>query len=310
LVGDPDRTSGQVVVVSDLSNYDGHLTIRIVSLFLAISAFLPGQAAKPPTAQEIVARIQQHSNLSWAGETVDKFKAGDPDTPVTGVATAMMATFDVLKKAVAENANLIITHEPTFYSHLDTTETFEAANDPVWREKEKFIAEHHLVVWRFHDHWHMMKPDGILRGMADALQWEGNESVTDPNLFVLPRMTVRDLARTIQQRIGIKTIRVVGHPDLEVTHVALLPGAAGTQRHLPLLRRDDVQVLVIGEVPEWETIEYVSDAAAEGRHKALILIGHIQSEQAGMAYCAAWLKTFIHDVPVSFVVTPELYWQP
>lgn len=229
---------------------------------------------------------------------------------MTGIATAMMVTFDVLKRAAAQNANLIITHEPAFYSHLDTTEQFKTANDPVWREKEKFIAEHHLVIWRFHDHWHMMKPDGILRGMADALQWEGNESVTDPHLFVLPRTTVRDLARTIQQRLGVKTIRVVGNPELEVTHVALLPGAAGIQRHLPVLRRDDVEALVIGEVPEWETIEYASDAAAQGRHKALVLVGHIQSEQAGMAYCAAWLKTFIQDVPVSFVVTPELYWQP
>lgn len=286
------------------------MTIKILTLFLAASAFLPGQAPKALTAREIIAQIQQHSNVSWAGDTVDTFKAGNPDTPITGIATAMMATFDVLKKAADQNANLIITHEPTFYSHLDTTEKFEAANDPVWREKEKFVAEHHLVIWRFHDHWHMMKPDGILRGMADALQWEGNESVTDPNLFSLPRMTVRDLAKTIQQRIGVKTIRVVGDPDLEVTHVALMPGAAGTQRHVPLLRRDDVEVLVIGEVPEWETIEYASDAAAEGRHKALILVGHVQSEQAGMAYCAAWLKTFIRQVPVSYVQTPELYWQP
>ncbi len=286
------------------------MIIRTLTLALFTTTFLPGQAAKPPTAREIVALIQQRSGVSWTGDTVDTFKAGDPNTPVTGIATAMMATFDVLKKAAAENTNFIITHEPTFYSHLDKTETFEAANDPVWREKEKFIAEHHLVVWRFHDHWHMMKPDGILRGVADALQWEGYETVTDPHLFVLPRTTVRDLAKSIQQRIGIKTVRVVGDPDLEVTQIALLPGAAGPQRHLPVLRRDDVEAMVIGEVPEWETIEYVSDAAAEGRHKALILMGHVESEQPGMAYCAAWLKTFIQDIPVRFVVTPELYWQP
>jgi len=286
------------------------LTIRIVLLSIAAAASAFGQAATHPTAREIVALIEKNTNVPWQGETVDTFKAGDPDTPVTGIATAMMATFEVLKTAVAENANLVITHEPTFYSHLDSTASFEAANDLVWREKEKFIAEHHLVIWRFHDHWHRMKPDGILRGMADALQWEGNENVSDPNLFLLPPITVGDLARMIQQRIGIKTLRVVGNPDLEVTHVALQPGAAGSERHLALLRRDDVEALVIGEVPEWETIEYVSDAAAQGRPKALILMGHIESEQAGMAYCAAWLKTFIHDVPVRFVVTPELYWQP
>jgi len=86
---------------------------------------------------------------------VDTFKAGDPDTPVTGVATTMMATFDVLKRAASEGANLVITHEPTFYSHEDKTESLEEANDPVWREKENFIREHRIVVWRFHDHWHM-----------------------------------------------------------------------------------------------------------------------------------------------------------
>jgi putative NIF3 family GTP cyclohydrolase 1 type 2 len=58
-------------------------------------------------------------------------------------------------------------------------------------------------------------------------------------------------------------------------------------------------------VPEWETIEYVADAAAEGRRKALILMGHIPSEQAGMKYCAEWLKTFINQVPVVFIKTPE-----
>jgi len=110
----------------------------------------------------------------------------------------------------------------------------------------------------------MMKPDGILRGMADALQWKGNESVSDPNLFVLPKTTVRDLAKTVQERIGIGTVRVVGNPDLEVTHIAFEPGAASAERHLSMLRRDDVEALVIGEVPEWETIEYVSDAAAQG----------------------------------------------
>ena len=31
----------------------------------------------------------------------------------------MMATFDALKAAAAQNLNLIITHEPTYWSHQD-----------------------------------------------------------------------------------------------------------------------------------------------------------------------------------------------
>lgn len=292
------------------SRYDGRLTKRLFLLSILVIAALHAEDAKPPTARQIIALIQQHSGVSWDGPTVDTFKAGDPDTPVTGIATTMMATFDVLQRAVAQHANLIITHEPTFYSHQDQTESFAAANDPVWREKEEFIKRHHLVVWRFHDHWHMRKPDGILSGMAEALHWEGYEQASDPNLFTLPPTTLRDLATNIQDSIGIKVLRVVGNPEMRVTHIAFLPGASGTQKHLTFLRRDDVQALIIGEVPEWETIEYVADAAAQGRQKALILMGHIPSEQAGMVNCATWLKTFITNTPVIFVPTAEPFWQP
>lgn len=268
------------------------------------------QQSQPVTARQIVDRIKQHIGVPWREQTVDTFKAGDPDTPVTGLATTMMATYDVLQRAAASGHNFVITHEPTFYSHLDGTGAFEQAHDPVWAAKEKFISDHHMVVWRFHDHWHLRRPDGILQGMAHALGWQDGQNAQIPALFTVPKTTVEQLASGIKSRLHIRVLRVVGRRDLEVTHVALSPGAGGPAGHLNLLRRDDVDVLVVGEVPEWETIEYVSDAAAEGRHKALILMGHIPSEQAGMENCAEWLKTFIKDVPIAFVAAAEPFWMP
>jgi len=47
---------------------------------------------------------------------------------------------------------------------------------------------------------------------------------------------------------------------------------------------------------------------AEGKRKALTVIGHVQSEQAGMEECARWLKTFVKDVPVEFVPTKQPFW--
>ncbi|MGH9664643.1 MAG: Nif3-like dinuclear metal center hexameric protein, partial [Bryobacteraceae bacterium] len=61
---------------------------------------------------------------------------------------------------------------------------------------------------------------------------------------------------------------------------------------------------------EWETIEYGVDAAAEGKHKALIILGHIPSEQAGMQECATWLKTFLLGVRIDFVPAQEPFWNP
>src|ERR1700692_342839 len=46
---------------------------------------------KKPTARELVAAIQEHVGIPWQKETVDTFKAGNPDTPVTGIAVTMMA---------------------------------------------------------------------------------------------------------------------------------------------------------------------------------------------------------------------------
>lgn len=267
-------------------------------------------ASGQPTAREIIEKIKTQVGVPWREPTVDTFKAGDPDTPVTGIATTMMATFDVLERAAAAGQNLIITHEPTFYSHQDGTEVFQKENDAVWADKEKFIREHKMVVWRFHDYWHRRQPDGVLQGMTMALGWKKYQSAELPALYTLPETTVESLASTMQKRLKIKVLRVVGPRDMKVTRVAMVPGASGPVAHRRMLQRDDVEVLVIGEVPEWETIEYVADAAAQGKHKALILLGHIPSEQAGMENCAAWLKTFIKDVKIAFVATAEPFWLP
>src|SRR5207302_8647825 len=64
-------------------------------------------------------------------------------------------------------------------------------------------------------------------------------------------------------------------------------------------------LLLAGEPREWETVEYVADAIAEGRHKALIILSHVPSEQFGMDECAKWLKTFVTEVPIEFVPTKD-----
>src|SRR5215471_10790246 len=203
---------------------------RVFAIILAASGAARGQQ-KQITAREVVARIQQQVGLPWKTDTVDTFKAGNPDSAVRGIAVTMMATMDVLERAAAEGLNFVITHEPTFYSHLDT-------------------------------------PEGL---------------------------------QEVSRKLNSPVVRVVGDPRMRVTKVAFSPGAAGFQTETQALERDDVQVLMVGETREWETVEYAADAATEGRNKALIVIGHIPSEQAGMEECARWLRGFVKNVPVALV---------
>jgi len=266
--------------------------------------------AHPPTARDIIARIQGHVGVPWRSETVDTVKAGDPDTPVTGIAVTMMATHDVLQRAVAAGLNLVITHEPTFYGHLDQPEDLEKAADPVLAAKRAFVAQNRLVVFRFHDHWHARSPDGIREGMVRALGWEKLARAEEPFLFTLPEASLERLAADLRQRLDVHVLRVVGDPALVVSKVALSPGAAGSLREIRALERDDVEVLVLGETREWETVEYAADAVAQGRRKALLILSHIPSEQAGMEECARWLKGFVSEVPVELVPARDPFWAP
>lgn len=274
-----------------------------------------GPATPPPlTARQIIERIQDRTGgrdtEAWRGPTVDTVKAGDLDTPVTGIATTFSATMDVLQRAVARGANLIVAHEPTFYDHLD--ETAWLGNDPVLAAKLEYVRKHKLVVWRFHDHWHSApgQPDGVLKGMVAGLGWEEFQSSTTPYYFTVPETRLEDLARDVKRRLGIRTLRVVGDRDLKVRRVGFAPGAAGRERQIKALASDDVQVLLVGESREWETVLYVVDAVGQGRPRGLILLGHDVSEELGMKECATWLKAFVSEVPVEYIPAGEPFWAP
>ena len=264
-----------------------------------------------PTAREIVKRIQDHVGVPWQTNTVDTFKAGDPDTKVTGVAVTMMATLDVLQRAAASGQNLVITHEPTFYNHEDRFDQIpQKENDDVLAAKLAFINDHHLVIWRFHDHWHGRNPDGIEAGMVRVLGWQAFQDKQNQYLFTLPETTVEKLAYFLRDRLNLKVMRVVGERAMKVSRVALSPGASGMTHEITALEIPYVQLLITGESREWETVEYVADAVTEKKNKALIILSHIPSEQAGMEECARWLKPLVPEVPVEFVPAAQPFWMP
>src|SRR5205814_2060780 len=89
---------------------------------VAAPASLHSRLARPPvtiTAQEIVDRIRQKIGGDWKPDTVDTFKAGEPNSVVKGIVTTAMATMPVLRQAIKAGANFVITGEPAFYSKGD-----------------------------------------------------------------------------------------------------------------------------------------------------------------------------------------------
>src|SRR6185437_2347129 len=107
------------------------MMLRLVAVAAALAMSPAMFAQNKPTARQIVESIQKNVGVPWTTPTVDTFKAGNPDEPVTGIAVTMMATLDVLEQAAASGNNFVITHEPTFYNHLDETSQLEKQSDAV-----------------------------------------------------------------------------------------------------------------------------------------------------------------------------------
>ncbi len=283
--------------------------ITTTIIILVIFAKVMSQNTSVPagkTAASVTDLILKKTGAPQLAQTVDVIKEGDPQTPVKGIVTTMFATMDVMKKAVEMNCNLLIVHEPLYYNHLDETKQFQ--NDPVFLEKQQYIKEHGLVIWRFHDHIHMMKPDGISMGMIDKLGWKNYSLNGSLNKFAIPETTLNDLLKYLKQRFPNNAFQVIGNPEMKLAKVAFDCGAPGSMAHIRDLANKNIDVVIAGESPQWETYEYARDAVQQGRNKAVIFIGHIYSEEAGMDYCATWLKGFIKDVPVQFVESGPSYW--
>ena len=280
----------------------------VLGTLMACSSVSGQAAGKKVTAQEVVDAIKGHVGVEWREKTVDTFKTGDPATPVTGVAVTMMATLDVLQRAVAAGDNMVITHEPIFFNHMLEQPEGMDASDAVWTAKREFIERNHLVIWKFHDHWHMRKPDGIQEGTVKKLGWEKYWNKDDQGVLVIPEMTLAELASYVAKRLDAPAVRVIGDPKMRVKKIGLNPGYTGFTRETKALERDDVEVLLAGESREWETVEYAADAVTEGKKKALIVIGHIPSEQAGMEWCAEWMKGFLPGVKIDFVAAKAGIW--
>lgn len=283
-------------------------TLFSLLFILTLPILLTGQNATKTSksAEQLIETIIEKTGAEKVPNTVDVIKEGNADTKIKGIVTCMFATMDVLRKAVEKNCNLIITHEPLYYNHLDSSEQFES--DAVYLEKKKFIEENNLVVWRFHDYIHRIQPDGIISGMVEKLDWADYQSKDNAYKFTFPPISLIDFLKGMKEAFPENGFHVVGDSTIQVSNVVFAPGSSGAMIQIGQLRLPDVDIVVAGEVPQWETYEYVRDAIAQGRKMAIVFIGHINSEENGMKFCADWLREFVTEIPIHFIECGSSYW--
>jgi putative NIF3 family GTP cyclohydrolase 1 type 2 len=233
-------------------------------------------------------------------KTVDTLKTGNRDMLVTGILTTMFATVDIIHQAIKLGANFIIAHEPTFYNHTDDLK-WAGANHIV-DQKLELLEKNKITVWRLHDYLHSFVPDGVTYGVVKNAGWLSYYK-TGQRLITIPSVSLGDLAKHLKNKLDIAQVRIIGDPAHACERVALMPGASGGQTHISMVEKEQPDVLVVGEVHEWETAEYIRDTLLLGGKTALIVLGHSVSEEPGLEWLQQWLQPRVSGLKVQHIAS-------
>lgn len=242
--------------------------------------------------------------------TCDRLVIGAPQMEVTGVVTSFMATVDVIQEAVNKGANMIVTHEPTWFTGMDSEDWCKT--DSVYLAKRELLEKHNIAVWRFHDHMHLCdEPDLIYQGFIEEMGWKQYQTTPDsPWFFDIPEMRLQELCEFLKKKLNMSHLQVIGRSDMLCRRAIVLVGGGSLglgREEMPMqeMERSGADVMLCGDITEWTTCAYVNDAAQLGLNKALIKLGHERSEEAGMKHLVPWLKACVPSVPVFFADAKE-----
>ncbi|MBO7698249.1 MAG: Nif3-like dinuclear metal center hexameric protein [Erysipelotrichaceae bacterium] len=276
--------------------------------------------------KEVIEKILEYHPQLKGYKGCDDYKCGDPEKECTGIVSALTPNIAVIRKAIELKANLIIVHEPTFYTSDDGPGWFEDFPNDVYETKKKLLDENGIVVWRDHDHMHAHDPDSIFTGVLKYLGWQDKAELdADTGLFAhyyvkIDEMSVREVADYLIEKIGINGARIVGDPDARVSRLAVVghlypmdykkkDGSKGeySVKVIETLQKK-ADVIIPGEVIDWTTLSYVRDAMELGMNKAVINIGHFNWEELGMRYMKDWLSELLQNkIEVTYVPSGDMY---
>ncbi len=242
-------------------------------------------------------------------KTCDQLMIGDWNNEVTGIATTFIVTPDVVRAAEEQGCNLIITHEPTWFTGADQTVWCE--KDPVYLAKRGLLEEAHMNVWRFHDHMHMAGEDLIYDGLIKELDWEAYHAKgMNKWCYDIPSTTLEGLVKELKSKLEMNTLRVVGDPQMPCSRVGILVGGGSLglgveEMPMQFMESAKVEVMLCGDITEWTLCSYVNDASQLGLNKAMIVVGHERTEEAGMKHLADWLKPVFPEMNIVFTDAKE-----
>lgn len=279
--------------------------------------------------KEVIEKIlEYHPSFPQDYAGCDGYKYGDPQAECTGIVSALVPTINVIRKTAELGCNLLIVHEPTFYTSPDFPDWRGGFKNEIYEEKCKLLEQYGITIWRDHDHMHAHKPDSIFTGVMKYMGWEqyqmDMEGVRMEYCFKIPETTVHGLNQELKEKLNLNGIRYIGNPKDKIQTVALIAHLCpdifykgytdeeGIYHEYATdairLMENGIDAVIPGEVIDWTIFSYIRDAVQLGKTRAAFNVGHFNWEELGMKYAKEWMEELVEkQLPVYYVPSEDIY---
>ena len=234
--------------------------------------------------------INRHLNSLFPDtkeDTVDRVIYGDPDVEVEGIAVAWMPYAASLERAREMGANVLVTHEPTFYSHRDLDDD-NAAGMKETAEKRRWLDDAGMTVIRCHDVWDALPEIGIPFAWGAFLGLnEVQHQERYYNIYRVPEQSAEKFARQVADRVkslGQESVGFYGEADRTIRSVGVGTGCISQPFKLYELGAD-LAVSVDDIIRCW-----VAGERCEDTGRPLVVVNHCVSEEPGIVVLSDYLK--------------------
>lgn len=234
---------------------------------------------------EIISFLNEQATWVDFNDTRDVVLFGDANQAVHKVGVCWVATIPVIKQAIDQGINFIISHENCFYQ--------EGTKLPIEmhvarQEKMALLDEYKICVYRCHDVWDKIPYVGVADVWSSiiGLPFVKREINSFNSFAYFESMSVETIAQKVAQALsphGQRSVTVLGDLKQVVTSLGIGTGAA---TDVFSLLREGVECVVLSDdgSNNWVAGQYCVD-----HHIPLILVHHSISEIPGIKKMADYI---------------------
>ena len=130
-----------------------------------------------------------------------------------------------------------------------------------------------------------------------------------PMVFEIPETPVKEIGRLIMEKFHLTGLKMLGNTEAKVRKVAIASHILGGDNDMiTRIDQENIDLLISMELIDFTVSEYIRDSAMLGMPKAILAVGHFNTEEPGMEYMVSYIpKALGEAVPCRYIQSGDMY---